>query len=486
MMKHIKVLLLVICSLLFTDYYLLRAEQSDEEVQALNAFKNAMRSDENINVAEFALIIAGSIYPDINQKDYLHKIDQMADEIKKNLGNANPPDRTSRAGEPEKIIQAINNYFRQKKVVAESVTKEVIIANFMLNKVVDSVKGNCLGLSTLYWSLAERLNLPLQAIVIPQHVFLIYDNGRNSRFIEATSRGAEVSREEYIKKTRSLVGDTIPRYNIGDEIKFRHVSKQQFIGLMLYNRGVYYLKKSKNSDALSDFNWTLILDPENNEAYKNRGGIYLQQGKFSEARDDFKKVLELQSDAPANYFNLGQALSNLNQIDDAIKNYDQALRMAPDYADVYHNRGLAYAKQNLLDKALGDLEHAISLDPKNGSFYYNRAIIYEKMGNTDKAIADYSKSIEFNSLYPEIYNNRGILYAKQEKWSEAIADFQKSIELVPNFPDPYQNLAVIYYKTQKYDLSLKYVNKYLELIPVEHPNRKQIEEMLKDLQQRLK
>jgi tetratricopeptide (TPR) repeat protein len=89
-------------------------------------------------------------------------------------------------------------------------------------------------------------------------------------------------------------------------------------------------------------------------------------------------------------------------------------------------------------------------------------------------------------LYPEIYNNRGILYAKQEKWPEAIADFQKSIELVPNFPDPYQNLAVIYYKTQKYDLSLKYVNKYLELIPAEHPNRKQIEEMLKDLQQRLK
>jgi len=322
--RTITYLLSFFCCLLLT-FVCLNAEQSDEEVQALNAFKNAMRSDENINVAEFALIIAGSIYPDINQKDYLHKIDQMADEIKKNLGNAK---------EPEKIIQAINDYFRQKKVVAESVTKEIIIANFMLNKVVDSMKGNCLGLSTLYWSLAERLNLPLQAIVIPQHVFLIYDNGRNSRFIEATSRGAEVSREEYIKKTRSLVGDTIPKYNIGDEIKFRHVSKQQFIGLMLYNRGVYYLKKSKNSDALSDFNWTLILDPENNEAYKNRGGIYLQQGNFSEARDDFKKVLELQSDAPANYFNLGQALSNLNQIDDAIKNYDQALRMAPDYADV--------------------------------------------------------------------------------------------------------------------------------------------------------
>jgi len=477
-MKNLKVLLLVICCLLFTDYCLLRAEQSEEEVEALTAFKDAMRSDENINLAEFALTIASSIYPDINRKDYLTKIDQMADEIKKNLGNAK---------EPEKIIQAINDYlYRQKKLTAESVTKEVIIANFMLNKVIDFMKGNCLGSSIFYWSLAERLNLPLQAIVVPQHVFLIYDNGRTSRFIETTARGAELSREDYIKKTRSLIGDTIPKYNIGDEIKLRRISKQQFIGLILYNRGVYYLKRNKNNDALTDFNWDLILDPDNNEAYKNRGGIYLQQGKSSEARDDFRKVLELQSDAPANYFNLAQALVNLNQIDDAMKNYDQALRMAPDYAEVYHNRGLAYSKQKLWDKALDDLEHAISLDPKNGHIYYNRGLIYEQMGNPDKAIADYSKSIELNPLYPEGYNNRGILYAKQEKWTEAIADFQKSIELVPNFPDPYQNLAVIYYKTQKYDLSLKYITKYLELIPAEQSNRKQAEDMLKDLQQRVK
>ena len=477
-MKNIKVLLLVICCLLFTDYCLLPAEQSEEEVEALNAFKNAMRSDENINLADFALTIASSIYPDINRKDYLTKIDQMADEIKKNLGNAK---------EPEKIIQAINDYlYRQKKLTAESVTKNVIISHFMLNKVIDSMKSNCLGSSIFYWALAERLNLPLQAIVIPQHVFLIYDNGRTSRFIETTARGTELSREDYIKKTRSLVGDTIPKYNIGDEIKLRRISKQQFIGLILYNRGVYYLKRNKNNEALSDFNWVLILDPESNEAYKNRGGIYIQQGKFSEARDDFLKVLEMQPDAPANYFNLGQAMANLNQMDEAMKNYDQAIRMAPDYTDAYENRGLAYGKQKLWDKALDDLAHAISLDPTKGEIYYNRAVIYEQIGDSDKAIADYSKSIEFNPLYPESYNNRGILYARQEKWSEAIADFQKAIELVPTFPDPYQNLAVTYYKTQKYDLSLKHLNKYLELIPADHPNRKQTEEMLKDLQQKVK
>lgn len=456
----------------------LPAEQSDEEVQALNAFKSAMRSDDNINLAEMALTIASSIYPDINTKDYLNKIDQMADEIKKTMGNAK---------EPERIIAAINEYlYQQKKLKAESVTKDVIIANFMLNKVVDTMKGNCLGSSTIYWSLAERLGLPLQATVIPQHVFLVYDNGRTSRYIEATSRGGEVSREDYIKKTRSMIGDTIPKYNIGDEIKFRRISKQQFIGLILYNRGVYYLKKNKDNDALTDFNWTLTLDPENIEAYKNRGGIYLRQGKYNEALSDFKKILELQPDAPANYFNLGQALANLNQLDDAIRNYDQALKMAPDYADVYHHRGLAYSKQKLWDRALDDLERAISLDPKNSQIYYNRALIYEQTEVTDKALTDYSKSIELNPLYPEVYNNRGILYAKQEKWAEAIADFQKSIELVPNFPDPYQNLAIIYYKTQKYDMSLKYANKYLELTPADHPNRKQVEEMKKDIQQKTK
>jgi tetratricopeptide (TPR) repeat protein len=452
------------------------AEPSPEEVKALEAFKYGMRSDDNINLAELAFTIAKTMYPDINIKDYVDKIDGFADEIKKSLGND--------ASSPEKALAAINEFlYRKKKFVAESTTKEVILDYFMLNKVVDNSRGNCLGLSTLYWSLAERLNITLQAVVIPQHVFLKYDNGKTVRYIEPTAHGHELTRDYYIKQTRSLIPEMLPKYNIGDDVPFRNISKQQFVGLIFYNRGVYHIKRLKQDDALTDFSSALILDENNHEAIRNRGGIYLQKGQYEEAKSDYQKALRLYDNVPSNYFNMGQVLANLGEFNDSINNYDRAIRLAPDYTDAYHNRGLAYSKQKSFDNALEDLEKAISLDPSNSRIHYNRALTYDQMGETDKAIADDTKSIKLNSVYPEVYNHRGILYVKQEKWPEAESDFKKAIDIVASFPDPYRNLAIVYNKTKKYELALKNTNKYLDLIPKDHVDRKQIEEMKKYLEQ---
>jgi len=319
---------------LFIGLFLLLAsipvwsEPLPEEEKALEAFKYGMRSDDNINLAEFAFTIAKTMYSDINIKDYVDKVDDFADEIKKSLGKD--------AASSEKALAAINEFvYRKKKFVAESTTKdkEMNPDSFMLNKVVDHSKGNCLGLSTLYWSLAERLNITLQAVVIPQHVFLKYDNGKTVRYIEATAYGQELTRDYYIKQTRSLVGDMLPKYNLGDDVPFRNISKQQFVGLMLYNRGVYYIKNNRQDDALSDFSWAIILDENNHEAYKNRGGIYFQKGQLDQAKSDYQKALRLFDNIPSNYFNLGQVLVSLGEFNEAISDYDRAIRLAPDYAD---------------------------------------------------------------------------------------------------------------------------------------------------------
>ncbi|MBI4834266.1 MAG: tetratricopeptide repeat protein [Planctomycetes bacterium] len=450
------------------------AEASKEEIEALTPFKYAMRSDRDINLAEFALIIGKSVYPETKVKEQLGKIDWMADEIKKILGKTN---------EPAKVIEAINRYlYKEQKMVSESMGKDELLERFMLPKVLDTMKGNCLGSSTLYWALAERFDLSMQAVVIPRHVFLQYADGNGiSHFIEATSDGVNVPKEEYVKKTKSLIGEDIPKYSIGDEIKFRFISKQQFIGLILYNRGIYYLKRKQYDEGLSDFNWALILDPENHEAYKSRGAIYLEKKDASKALDDFQKALKLEPNCPSTYLNIGLSMAMLDRLDEAIRDFNEAIRLAPDYADAYHNRGAAYSKKELWDKALDNFKSALSFAPDNASVYYDRAVVYHQMGEIDKSIDDYTKSCELNPYYPEVYSNRGTLYARQEKWDKAITDYQKAIELVPLFPDPYRNLAIVYYKTKEYKLSLDNINKYLELISDDHADRKQISDMKDEL-----
>src|SRR4030066_132980 len=49
--------------------------------------------------------------------------------------------------------------------------------NYLLDRVMKNKRGNCLGLTTLYLLLAERLSLPLHGVYVPSHCFVRYEDG---------------------------------------------------------------------------------------------------------------------------------------------------------------------------------------------------------------------------------------------------------------------------------------------------------------------
>ena len=74
-----------------------------------------------------------------------------------------------------------------------------------LPAVLDSRRGVCLGVSILYLSLAQRLDLPLEIITPPGHIYVRYNNGKKIINIETTARGIDLPSEVYLGiNTRSL------------------------------------------------------------------------------------------------------------------------------------------------------------------------------------------------------------------------------------------------------------------------------------------
>jgi regulator of sirC expression with transglutaminase-like and TPR domain len=67
-----------------------------------------------------------------------------------------------------------------------------------LPSVLDSRQGVCLGVSILYLSLAQRLDLPLEIITPPGHIYVRYHNGRKIINIETTARGIDLPSEVYL------------------------------------------------------------------------------------------------------------------------------------------------------------------------------------------------------------------------------------------------------------------------------------------------
>ncbi len=62
--------------------------------------------------------------------------------------------------------------------------------NYLLETVLARKKGNCLGLSMLYLSLADRLGLPFRGVYVPSHCFVRYEGNTIRRNVEFAEGGA--------------------------------------------------------------------------------------------------------------------------------------------------------------------------------------------------------------------------------------------------------------------------------------------------------
>ncbi|HRW58048.1 MAG TPA: transglutaminase family protein [Chlamydiales bacterium] len=102
-----------------------------------------------------------------------------------------------------------------------------------LSSVMDSRRGVCLGVSTLYLCLAQRLNIPLEIITPPGHIFIRYNNNNNIINIETTARGIHLPSEEYLSiETKALEKRTL----------------KEVVGLIYMNEAsIYWMKKKYNT-----------------------------------------------------------------------------------------------------------------------------------------------------------------------------------------------------------------------------------------------
>jgi regulator of sirC expression with transglutaminase-like and TPR domain len=110
------------------------------------------------------------------------------------------------------IVDAINRilFFDQKvSYPPRSQDKTHIDQYSSLPQILSSRKGVCLGTSVLFWALAQRLNLPLEAVTVPGHIYLQipitnYQGSIDYRRVETTARGIHLPEEVYRPLQKNL------------------------------------------------------------------------------------------------------------------------------------------------------------------------------------------------------------------------------------------------------------------------------------------
>ncbi len=112
---------------------------------------------------------------------------------------------------------------------------------------------------------------------------------------------------------------------------YRHLTQAAEV-LLRINRGVTYMRRQENEQALLDFDAVLEIQPRHAEAQVNRGAALLQLRRYGPAIAAFTEALGLDVQEPYKaYFNRGAAREALGDYRGAYEDYNTALEIYPDW-----------------------------------------------------------------------------------------------------------------------------------------------------------
>lgn len=145
-----------------------------------------------------------------------------------------------------------------------------------LSSVIDKRQGVCLGVSILYLCLSQRLNLSLEVITPPGHIYVRYRDPLQLVNIETTARGAHFPSEEY----QGLQLIDFPVRTI-----------KEVIGMAYFNEASLYWHNQNFQKAINLYEKALKYFPSDLLTQELLGYNYLFNGNIAEGESLLKALL---------------------------------------------------------------------------------------------------------------------------------------------------------------------------------------------------
>ncbi len=275
--------------------------------------------------------------------------------------------------------------------------KDIDLYTF-LPSVMDSRRGVCLGVSILYLALAQRLDLPLEIVTPPGHIYVRFRDGKEVVNIETTARGVHVDSDEYL----SLNTRELQLRDLRETVGFSHVNRasvywstQDFEkARKSYEIALLFIKDDPLIEELYGF--TLILTGD-----KKRGLEVLQSSQSKRSphllyreplAEDFLLGRVDEAGIVSTFISVDETRESLLEKKNELT---KILKKHPKFRSGWLN--LASTELQLLreKEALTCLEKLHQLDPQNPTSEYLLAALHTKRMNYPKAWQhlDHTKSI---------------------------------------------------------------------------------------------
>lgn len=245
------------------------------------------RSAEQIALDEAALTIARVAYPDLHVRDYLDRIDRIAETVA-----ARVQDQTDSL----KLLVLMQQVLFQEQGLRGNQDDYYDPRNSYLNDVLDRHVGIPISLAVIYLAVADRLGLPVSGISFPGHFLLRWQLEQGQVIVDVFNGGATLGTEEIARLAEGALGQPLSDPVVATRFLVP-CDRRQILARMLRNLEMLTGRDEDDEQArhqrLAFLNLCLIADPDARMQLSNRASVLASLDCHSAAIADLERLIQL-------------------------------------------------------------------------------------------------------------------------------------------------------------------------------------------------
>jgi len=240
--------------------------------------------DDQMNLAEAALLIAAEEYPRMDVELYLDRLEQFADLARTEAADAQ---------NPLEIITALNTTLFERLGFHGNRENYYDPRNSYLNDVIDRRTGIPITLTIVYIDVAKRIGFSIMGVGMPFHFLAKHQSEDGDLFIDTFNSGRLLGPAGCKELIKQMSGGSV-------ELQSSHleeVTKKQILTRVLSNLlGIY--STSDHRRALSVIDRLLLINPESAMYTRDRGLLLAKVGDGKNAIAELERYIEQMPEAP--------------------------------------------------------------------------------------------------------------------------------------------------------------------------------------------
>ena len=240
-------------------------------------------SEEALDLAEAALLIAQEEQPQLDVSAYLHRLEEIAAAVRTRL-----PESPS----PSDIVLNLNIHLFREEGFRGNTSAYYDPANSFLNEVLDRKTGIPITLSVVYIEVARRVGLSLVGVGFPGHFLVKYTGPEGDVILDPFLGGITLDHQQLTHKLQTMYGEQNPLLGQIPQL-LAPASKKDILVRMLRNLKGIYFQKNDFARALSVIERILLIEPDVPAEIRDRGSVHQRLGHLQAALRDFQRYVTL-------------------------------------------------------------------------------------------------------------------------------------------------------------------------------------------------